>query len=82
MTHTIFRRLRRATRTLCAIVVMPVVVEMSVADLVSVQRASDAERRRRFGLPEACDPALVAARARSDRVLVVVKCAEPPQPDF
>jgi hypothetical protein len=85
VTHRI-RRLRRTIRALCAVVVMPIVVEMSVAELVTLQRASDDDRRRRLGLPEECDPALVAARSKPGRILVVVKCAEPPDspppPDF
>lgn len=50
---------------------------MPLGEFIAVQEMNDRERRRRFGLPETCDPIITAVRAARERVQVMVTCARP-----
>jgi hypothetical protein len=63
-----------------AILMMALVLEMSIAEFLSVQQLSDRRRRARFALAHTCKPAITATRAFRDRVKVLVTCLQP-EPD-
>lgn len=63
-----------------ALVVM--VIEMSIAEFIAVQRLSDRGRRHRFGLPQSCTPKLTATRGVTGRVVVVVTCEDSDEPEW
>lgn len=58
------------------VLALVLVLELPLVEFVSLQRQTDRERRRRFGLPEECEPRLTAARATRGFVVVLVTCAE------
>ncbi|MBI1735500.1 MAG: hypothetical protein HYR51_10030 [Candidatus Rokubacteria bacterium] len=71
----------RPYRALCALTLV-LSLEMSVGDFIAVQQLTDDQRRRRFGLPDACVPTITALRAARGGVHVVVTCSDatPPAP--
>lgn len=60
-----------------AVLVLALALEMTVADFVAVQRLDEGQRRRHFGLPDACVPVITATRSTRGRMHVLVTC-EPP----
>ncbi len=73
------RTLRRLTATIAAAGALggltePVVLELPVHEFVALQRLPDTELRRRFNLPEWCDPTIAAIQSRDARITVIIRC--------